>query len=135
MTRAQAISAYCQTNGLGRVEGAAGSALVRVLYEELLDRLAGLGGAIAFGQAGRRNREAARCDAILASLTASLDERLPVSRHLAQTYRVIGHELHLAVSNGEPARCGNARALIVAITDAWRAMDGAGNRVGDHASA
>lgn len=121
--RARAIGAYVATGTAARVEGVQAGGLVVVLLDELLDCLDALGGALAYEQVVRRNRERGRIDAILLSLEVTLNaDAGDLSLRLGSIYRTVRGMVALGVAQNDPDRCKQARGLIEPIAEAWRTV-------------
>jgi flagellin-specific chaperone FliS len=104
-----------------RAETASPEGLVAILLDELIDRLLGMGGAMAVGCEPRRDEAKRGAEAILFALEASLNgDAGSLGGRMSRIYAEVRRLLDSGVAENAPDRCNQARALLDPVAEAWR---------------
>jgi flagellar biosynthetic protein FliS len=118
---ARALETYREISAAGRIEGAQPGQLVMTLFEELIDCIDNMHGAIVWVRPLRRDFARNRADIILLSLEASTDvDAGLLSNRMVLIYSGIRRLLQRAVLENDVQHVVEARSRLQPIVDAWR---------------
>jgi flagellin-specific chaperone FliS len=120
---ARAIATYRGISAAGRIEGAQPGQLVMTLFEELIDCIDNMHGAIISARPVRRDLARNRADIILMSMETgtNVDAGL-LSNRMVSIYRGIRGLLQRAVVESDVQHIVEARSRLQPIVDAWRTI-------------
>ncbi|WP_162986945.1 flagellar export chaperone FliS [Sphingomonas paeninsulae] len=120
---ARAIETYREISAAGRIEGAQPGQLIMTLFEELIDCIDNMYGAILSGRPLRRDVARNRADVILMSMETGTNADAGVlSKRMVSIYSGIRALLQRAVVESNVEHIVEARSRLQPIVEAWRAI-------------